>query len=52
MVPLFALLYGALLLGEQVTLAMAGYGLVILLGVALSTEFIQPERWIRRRPRP
>ncbi|MEN9474625.1 MAG: hypothetical protein RIS48_1345 [Pseudomonadota bacterium] len=52
MVPLFALLYGALLLGEQVTLAMAGYGLVILLGVALSTEFIQPERWIRRRQRP
>lgn len=52
MVPLFALLYGALLLGEQVTPAMVGYGLVILLGVALSTEFIQPERWIRRRLRP
>ncbi len=52
MVPLFALLYGALLLGEKVTLAMAGYGLVILLGVALSTEFIQPGRWLRRRPRP
>ncbi len=52
MVPLFALLYGALLLGEQVTPAMAGYGLVILLGVALSTEFIQPGRWIRRRLRP
>ena len=52
MVPLFALLYGALLLGEKVTPAMAGYGLVILLGVALSTEFIQPGRWLRRRPRP
>ena len=52
MVPLFALLYGALLLGEKVTLAMAGYGLVILLGVALSIEFIQPGRWLRRRPRP
>ena len=51
MVPLFALLYGALLLGEQVTLAMAGYGLVILLGVALSTEFIQPQRWLGRQPR-
>ena len=52
MVPLFALLYGALLLDEAVTLAMAGYGLVILLGVALSTEFIQPQRWLGRRPRP
>ena len=35
-----AALCGALLLGETVTLAMAGYGLVILLGVALSTEAI------------
>lgn len=52
MVPLFALVYGALLLDEAVTLAMAGYGLVILLGVALSTEFIQPQRWLGRRPRP
>lgn len=52
MVPLFALLYGALLLGEPITPAMVGYGLVILLGVALSTEFIQPERWLRRQPRP
>ncbi len=51
-VPLFALLYGALLLGETVTLAMAGYGLVILLGVALSTEAINPGRWFRSRPRP
>ncbi len=49
MVPLFALLYGALLLGETVTPAMLGYGLVILLGVALSTEFIQPGRWLKRR---
>ena len=49
MVPLFALLYGALLLGEAVTPAMAGYGLVILLGVALSTEFIRPGDWLRRR---
>ena len=50
-VPLFALLYGALLLGETVTLAMAGYGLVILLGVALSTEAIRPQDWLARKPR-
>lgn len=49
MVPLFALLYAALLLGETVTPAMAIYGLVILFGVALSTEFIQPQRWLVRR---
>ena len=52
MVPLFALLYGALLLGEPVTPAMIGYGLVILFGVALSTEFIQPGRWLKRQARP
>lgn len=52
LVPLFALLYGALLLGEIVTLAMTGYGLVILLGVALSTEAIRPGLWFRNRPRP
>lgn len=51
MVPLFALLYGALLLGETVTLAMAGYGLVILLGVALSTEAIKPQAWLARLQR-
>jgi drug/metabolite transporter (DMT)-like permease len=50
-VPLFALLYGALLLGETVTPAMAGYGLVILLGVALSTEAIRPQDWLARQPR-
>ncbi len=50
-VPLFALLYGALLLGEVVTLAMAGYGLVILLGGALSTEAIKPQAWLARQPR-
>lgn len=49
MVPLFALLYGAVFLGEQVTASMVGYGLVILFGVALSTEFIQPQRWWWRR---
>lgn len=51
LVPLFALLYGALLLGETVTLAMAGYGLVILLGVALSTEAIKPQAWLARLQR-
>ncbi len=45
-VPLFALLYGALL-GETITLAMVGYGLVILFGVALSTEAIRPGAWFR-----
>lgn len=50
-VPLFALLYGAVLLGETVTPAMAGYGLVILFGVALSTEAIRPQNWLARKPR-
>lgn len=49
MVPLFALLYGAVLLGETVTPWMLGCGLVILLGVALATEFLQPARCRARR---
>lgn len=48
-VPLFALLYGALLLNETVTLPMVGYGLVILLGVALSIEAIKPGHWLKRQ---
>ena len=38
----FALLYGALLLGEQVTLAMVGYGLVIGLATAVCFSLAEP----------
>ena len=44
-VPVFAVAYGVLLLGETVTLWMLGCGLVILLGTALSTGVLgQPRR--------
>ncbi len=36
-VPVFAVLYGTLLLGEELTFAMLGCGLVILLGTSLAT---------------
>lgn len=40
LVPVFALLYGALLLGESITPHMVVYGAVVLLGVALATGVI------------
>ncbi len=38
--PVFALLYGALLLGERITPWMLGCGVVIVLGTALSTGLL------------
>lgn len=39
-IPIFALLYGAVLLGEVVTLWMVGCGVVIIVGTTLSTGLI------------
>jgi drug/metabolite transporter (DMT)-like permease len=44
LIPAFAVLWGALFLGERVTLAMAGGCAVILLGVALTTGLLRPRR--------
>ena len=41
MVPVFAIVYGVVLLGERVTPWMLGCGLVVLLGTALSSVLIQ-----------
>jgi drug/metabolite transporter (DMT)-like permease len=51
LIPVFAIAYGALLLGEPITARMIGCGVVVLAGVALATGVINPERW-RWRPRP
>jgi drug/metabolite transporter (DMT)-like permease len=40
LVPVFALVYGVLLLGERITPAMVACGLVILCGTALSTGLV------------
>jgi len=40
-IPVFALLYGALFLGEQVTAWMLVWGAVVLLGTALSTGLLK-----------
>ena len=42
LIPAFAMLWGALFLGETVTLAMLGGCAVILLGVALTTGLWRP----------
>ncbi len=42
MIPVFALVYGVLLLDEPITPLMIGSGLVILGGTALSTGLIRP----------
>lgn len=42
LIPAFAVLWGALFLGEPLTLAMAGGCAVILLGVALTTGLLRP----------
>ena len=39
-IPVFAVLYGVLLLGEEVTGWMLGCGLIIVAGTALSTGLI------------
>jgi len=41
LVPVFAIGYGVLLLGETVTAAMVGWGLVVVLGTGLSTGLIR-----------
>jgi drug/metabolite transporter (DMT)-like permease len=43
-VPVFAVLYGVVLLGETVTHWMVGCGLVILLGTSLSTGVLGPRK--------
>lgn len=42
--PVFALVYGALLLGETITPLMIGCGMVILCGTALSTGLVRLRR--------
>jgi drug/metabolite transporter (DMT)-like permease len=42
LIPVFAVLWGALFLAEAVTLAMLGGCVVILLGVALTTGLLRP----------
>ncbi len=43
-IPVFAILYGVLLLGETVTWWMLACGLVIVLGTTLSTGLLGPKR--------
>ena len=47
-IPVFAVLYGVVLLGETVTLWMAGCALVIVLGTTLSTRLITAMRFPSR----
>lgn len=48
LVPVFAVLYGAVLLGEQITATMIGWGMVILLGTGLSSGVIRLRAKISR----
>jgi drug/metabolite transporter (DMT)-like permease len=41
LVPVFALLYGVLFLGEHITVWMVGCGVVIVCGTALSTGLVR-----------
>ena len=41
LIPVFGVLWGAMFLGEKLTLAMAGGSVVILLGVALTTGMLR-----------
>jgi drug/metabolite transporter (DMT)-like permease len=47
LVPVFALVYGALFLGERITPWMVGCGLVIICGTALSTGLFRL-KWLER----
>ncbi len=50
LIPLFAIAWGALLLGEAVTMSMLGGGLLVLLSVAIANGiFTQPKR-LRSEP--
>ena len=50
LVPVFAIIYGWIFLGEQVTPWMLGCAGVIVCGVALSTGFVKPGRGRRAAP--
>jgi len=53
LVPVFAVFYGVVLLGEQITPWMVGCAGVIVCGVALSTGLVKPgTRTATVRPRP
>jgi drug/metabolite transporter (DMT)-like permease len=41
LIPVFAIVYGVLLLGEQITPWMLGCGAVVLLGTALSSGLVK-----------
>ena len=41
LIPVFAIVYGVILLDEQITLWMGGCGLVVLLGTALSSGLVR-----------
>jgi drug/metabolite transporter (DMT)-like permease len=43
LIPVFGVIWGAMFLGETVTLAMGGGCAVILLGVALTTGMLRPQ---------
>jgi len=49
LVPAFAMTWGALFLGEQITAQMALACAVVLAGTALSTGALDPERLRRSR---
>lgn len=51
LVPVFALVYGVLLLGETITPLMIGSGLVIIVGTSLSTGLVSLQALLPR-PRP
>lgn len=44
LVPVFAIAYGVLLLGERITADMIGWGAVIVLGTSLSAGVLAPKR--------
>ena len=49
LIPVFAVGYGALFLGESITAWMVGCGLVIVCGTALSTGLVRPGRVVPAR---
>lgn len=48
LIPLFGVTWGALFLGEAVTLTMGLGGAIVLTGVALANGMLNPARWLRR----
>ncbi|GAB2581152.1 DMT family transporter [Dyella jejuensis] len=49
LIPVFGVAWGAMFLGEKITLAMAGGCAVILLGVALATGMVRPRAVVPAR---